>query len=485
MKKVLCIVLVLLMLFPMMMSCKKEEEAPVVSDTEVVESTLPEGDGNLLDTIPSAVYGGKQFLISCQGEHEYEFTAEELNGDIANDTLYKWISLINDRYGVSVESRVPDGEFYEAQAVETTSGMVETSLYAHNAFQLYMPVMAGLYKNWNDMGSMIDLNAPRWDQEINNASTYNGILYGLSGQLSISKMLYAMATFYNVGLLDEIGYDVEYLYQLVDDGEWTLDMLEMITKDMYVDGNRDRKKDMDDTFGYLSRSGNSLDIWITQLNMSITSRDSANTITPTLYNEQNVEILKRLCEFYYNNAGIACIEGHTDENTTEAEAFRDGVAAMVTCRFSRATMFAEMGVESFGILPGVKLNKDQPDYYTGLHDRYAIYGVSKSILEEDRDFIAHITDALCAESSQTVYPQYYDVLLKQRYSKDPDTARMVDLIMKNVRFDTAFQFGKHLDMYPYMVRELIMANNPNLASAYGGIATSLPGKLQEVYNAYK
>ena len=484
MKKIFCVALVILMLFPMMLSCNKDE-APVESGTDVVTGTLPEGDGNLLDTIPSANYGGKRFLIGCQGEHEYEFVAEELNGDLANDTLYRWISTINTRYGVSVESRVPDGDFFESQSVETMSGTVETSLYTHNAFQLYVPVLAKLYKNWNDMGSMIDLTASRWDQEINKSSTYNGILYGLSGELSVSKMMYAMATFYNVDFLDEIGYDPEYLYGVVEDGEWTIDMLEMITKDLYVDVNRNRKKDMEDTFGYLSRSGNSLDVWITQFDMSITSRDTANTITPTLYSERNVEILKRLCQFYYDNQGIACIEGHTDENTTEAEAFRDGVASVVTCRFSRATLFAELGVDSFGILPGVKWDEEQDDYYTGIHDRYAIYGVSKSILDADKDFIAHITDALCAESSQTVYPQYYDVLLKQRYSKDPDTARMVDLIMRNVRFDTAFQFGKHLDMYPYMLRELVMANDQNLASAYAKISQNLPAKLGEVYGAYQ
>ena len=485
MKRIFCMTLVLLMLFPMMMSCKKDE-APAESDSEVVEKieTAVE-EVNLLDTIPVANYGGKTFLISAQGEHEYEFTAEELNGDLANDTLYKWFSTINNRYGVSVESRVPDGEFYEAQSVETMSGTVETSIYAHNAFQLYVPVLAGLYKNWNDMGTMIDLTAPRWDQEINKASTYNGKLFGLSGQLSISKMLYAMATFYNVELLDEIGYDEKYLYQLVDSGEWTLDMLELICKDVYIDVNNNKRKDLGDTFGYLSRTGNSLDIWVTQFNMAITARDTANTITPTLYTEENVDIVKRLCEFYYNNTGIAVIRGETDENTTEAEAFRDNMAAMVTCRFSRATMFAELGVDFYGILPGVKLNDAQTDYYTSIHDRYAIYGVSKNVLDEDKDFIAHITDALCAESSQTVYPQYYDVLLKQRYSKDPDTARMVDLIMKNVRFDTAFQFGKYLEYYPYLVRELIWANNSNLASSYDSMKVSLANKLQDVYRAYQ
>ncbi|MBQ9085969.1 MAG: carbohydrate ABC transporter substrate-binding protein [Clostridia bacterium] len=485
MKRFFCLILVLLMLLPAVISCKKEETSQG-NDSDVAATKFAEtDDGNLLNTIPDANYGEKEYVITLQAEHEYEFQADEMTGDLANDTLYTWLNLINNRYGVQVKRNVPDGDFFTAQSTETMSGSVNSAIYAHNAFQLYIPVTAKLYKNWNDMGSMIDLTAERWDQKINQESTYNGILYGLSGDLSVSKMMYAMATFYNVALLDEIGYSPEYLYDLVDDGEWTLDLFEQIVKDLYVDNDKNRAKSIGDTFGYLSRSGNSLDMWFAQFNISITSRDTANTISPTLNTEQNVDVIKRLCDFYYNNKGVAYIEGHVQHKTTEAEEFPNGNVAMVTSRFSRATSFAEMGVDAFGILPGPKWNEEQTEYYTGLHDQYAIYGVSKSILDADIDFIAHITDALCAESSQTVYPQYYDVLLKQRYSKDPDTARMVDLVMKNVSFDTAFQFGNFLDSYPYMVRNMVAKNNSNLASEYAAIEKSLPGKLKQVYDLYQ
>ena len=480
MKKWICLALCLLMLLPMTLACKKEEQ-PEVGSSDVTEQVLD--DGNLLNTIPAGNYGGKEFVICAQGEHEYEFKAEELTGDLANDALYTWIQTINGLYGVQVKYRVPDGDYFETQAVETTSGTVTTSIYAHNAYRLGIPVIAKLYKDWNSMGSMIDLTAPRWDVALNASSTYNGKLFGLNGNLSVSKMLYAMATFYNVDLLDDIGYTPEELCEIVDDGEWTFDMFEQVVKDLYEDrGNKGR--DIYDVYGYMSRSGNSLDIWLAQLNMPITSRDGNNTITPAMLSDRNATIVQRLCNFYYNNTGVTYIYGSIGGNSTEADTFRDGTVGMVTCRFSRATMFAEMGVESFGILPGPKW-EETDEYCTSLHDRYAIYGVSKSIRDEDVDFIAHITDALCAESTQTVYPQFYDVLLKQRYSKDPDTARMVDIIMKNVYIDTAFQFADHLELYPFAIRQMIIDNNPNIAGSYATFEQMLPTKLQQIYDAYK
>ena len=480
MKKWLSLALCLLMLLPMVVACKKEEQPEALSSDVTTPAV---DDGNLLNTLPAGNYLGKEFIISAQGEHEYEFKAEELTGDLANDALYKWIQVINNRYSVQVKHRVPDGDYFEAQALETTSGTVTTSLYAHNAYRLGIPVIAKLYKDWNSMGNMIDLTASRWDVALNEASTYNGKLFGLNGNLSVSKMLYAMATFYNVELLDDIGYTPEDLYEMVDDGEWTFDQFEQVVKDLYVDGGN-KGRDIYDTYGYMSRSGNSLDVWLAQLNMPITARDGNNKITPALLSERNSNIVQTLCNFYYNHTGVAYIYGSIGGNSTEADTFRTGTVAMVTSRFSRATMYAEMGVESFGVIPGPKWDEND-EYRTSLHDRYAIYGVSKSVLDADVDFIAHITDALCAESTQTVYPQFYDVLLKQRYSKDPDTARMVDLIMKNVYIDTAFQFADHLELYPFAVRQMIIDNKPNVGSSYATFEQMLPGKLQQIYDAYQ
>ncbi|MBQ8187098.1 MAG: hypothetical protein IJ037_09565 [Clostridia bacterium] len=61
---------------------------------------------------------------------------------------------------------------------------------------------------------------------------------------------------------------------------------------------------------------------------------------------------------------------------------------------------------------------------------------------------------------------------------------MVDLIMAGRAFDFAFQFGETLfQRIPYMMREMIQDNNPNIASTYKKIQKSLSKNLDKKFYA--
>ncbi|MBQ9086157.1 MAG: hypothetical protein IJY47_03110 [Clostridia bacterium] len=486
MKRVLCFVLVIFMLLPMAVACKKDDQSEVGnSDIAKDEGTKETGVVDLLDTIPEGNYNGREYIMTVQSNHEKEVTADELTGDLANDTVYAWLSKIETKYGVDIISLVPDGDYWTAVTNENTTGGVTTAVYGHNAFELYKAVSKRVYKNWYEMGDMIDLEAERWDQIINTDSTYNGVLYGLTGDLGYSKLQGAMATFFNVGMLDELGYSSADLYKMVDEGEWTFEVFENIVKDIYIDTDYDNKRSIGDTFGYVTVSDNSHDIWFAQFGISLTSRDENNTITPTLYTPENIDVVDMIRKFYHENPGVVSYGYGTDKADYEDDFFGQGRAAMITTRLSYASEFAEeLGVEDYGIMPAPKKDEDQPEYLTKLFEQYAIWCVGKNVANADVDFIAHITDALCAESSQTLYPKFYDILMKQRYSKDPDTARMVDLVMKNQSLDTTYMFGVFLDKYPHILRTCFRYNK-DLSSQWAAIATSLPGKLEQMYALYQ
>ena len=125
---------------------------------------------------------------------------------------------------------------------------------------------------------------------------------------------------------------------------------------------------------------------------------------------------------------------------------------------------------------------------------YCIWGISIALPDADLDFTAHIADALAAECSETVYYQYYDRALKNRYSKNEDVARMMDVVMSNVVFDTAMQFGGILakgntdityEGYPYIPRNMLKFNRRNLSSVKAGMEAALAESLQQVYDCYK
>ena len=486
MKRILALALVLLMLLPMAIACKKDEVEEKPTGDVILNSDEESGSVDLLTTIPSANYNGREFIINVNGNvHGNQINAEELTGDLKNDAIYQWLSKIETLYGVDIVAYVPDGDYFTGITTENSSGTVTTAIYGHNAFELYKPVSAKMYKNWNDMGDMIQLDATRWDQTINKDATYNGVLYGLTGDLGYTKLEGAMATYFNVGMLDEIGYSDKDLYAMVDDGEWTFEEFEAIVKDFYVDTDYNNKKSYGDTFGYVTVSDNSHDIWFAQFGIPLTVRDANNVITPALYTPDNVEVIEMLQRFYHDNPGVATYKASETGKVYEHNFFEEGRAAMITTRLSYAAGFAEkLGVEEYGILPAPKRTVEQEAYLTKLFEQYTIWGVGKSLNPADVDFVAHITDALCAESSQTLYPKFYDILLKQRYSKDSNTARMVDLVMKNQFLDTTYMFCEWLYRYP-MIPVECLRDRVALSSKWAALAQTLPGKLEEMYSLYQ
>ena len=76
-------------------------------------------------------------------------------------------------------------------------------------------------------------------------------------------------------------------------------------------------------------------------------------------------------------------------------------------------------------------------------------------------------EAIAAETYKTVYPVFYDSALKGRYSKEPETAKMIDLIMKNRNFEFAEQFGESYFLrLPYLFADLLEDGTDNIASAW-------------------
>ena len=111
------------------------------------------------------------------------------------------------------------------------------------------------------------------------------------------------------------------------------------------------------------------------------------------------------------------------------------------------------------------------------------WGCIATSLYSQIDFIGPVYEVLCAESYKSVYPAYYDTALKGKYSTDQETADMVELIMAGRMFDFSFQFGETVfQRIPYMIRDCLVDNNPNLASKFKGIQKAMGKQMEKIFN---
>jgi hypothetical protein len=92
---------------------------------------------------------------------------------------------------------------------------------------------------------------------------------------------------------------------------------------------------------------------------------------------------------------------------------------------------------------------------------------------------------MSAESYKSVYPAYYDVALKGKYSSDPMTANMIDLIMSGRKFEFSFQFGKdHFLRMPYLFRDLLLTPTLKLASKWATVQKHFNKKKDDLYSLF-
>ena len=82
----------------------------------------------------------------------------------------------------------------------------------------------------------------------------------------------------------------------------------------------------------------------------------------------------------------------------------------------------------FGVLPYPKYDEAQKEYYSRVSYYWAnIIPVTNTKL----DMTGAILEALNCESANYVVPAYYNIALKTKYSRDEESAAMLDLIFEN------------------------------------------------------
>jgi hypothetical protein len=99
--------------------------------------------------------------------------------------------------------------------------------------------------------------------------------------------------------------------------------------------------------------------------------------------------------------------------------------------------------------------------------------------------ISVITEALNKYSEEYLYPAYYDKALKNKYSQDPITADMIDLVMEGRTFDMAQMFGSNTGWVGGLMRKLVAANSNDFQSEWDSMSEALSDGLRNIMAKYE
>lgn len=430
------------------------------------------------DNLPDTKFDGEEFrVLTNQTANGFDYTTEiaveELNGDACNDETYNRNIKIEERFDAKISVL---GQSSPQGAIQTfvQAGSDDYHIVGFYDYIAYTPINAGVLMNWLE-ATYVDLDQPWHNKLANDGATLNNQLYAICSDLSITSMTYSHAIFANTEMLLDYGYSADEMYNMVREGTWTIDKLIEMTTNMYVDKNGNGKADTEDIYGFGYQICNPADVWLTAFGEKVCTVNGSE-IELSFMSDKTLSILEKLLDYHYNNEGFEKLSTQYDEE----KYFLEEKLVMAPMRFVAAYNTLRDMDAVYTMLPYPKWDEAQDGYYTNADDKFTVFGLPLTSAGKI-DFVSTIYEALCAESYKTVYPAYYDQALKGKYSSDASTAEMVELIMEGRAFDFSFQFGEScFQRLPYMLRDALVNNKPNLSSDYKKIEKALKKSMDKI-----
>jgi len=459
---------------------KKIETTANTSDIDSSQLSAIEQRRLVSDDLPNITFADAEFRVLSETDKQFEVWSDGLNGDICNDAVYKRNDEIMERFDVEIVSNAVNMA-HEKIVTLVLSDTDEYDLVSFYSYFAYTPITAKVLHDWYNV-DYVNLEKPWYNKLSNDSSTINGKLFGVSSDYLLTSMLYTFGIFFNEYLIEDYGFTADGFYDMVFEGSWTFDVFTEIVKSMYDDLNTNGKADKGDLFGFYCTPINPADTWFTSFGLKYVEPDENGVLEVTYMNEKMVDAFEKVYAFHHDNEAFYMSSYAYEEET----AFLNQETVFAPLRFHAAYTTLRTREFDLGILPYPKLDTEQETYMTKCDDKFTLAAIPLTVSEEDLTFVGIVFEALNAETYKEVYPVYYDFALKNKYTDDPITAEIIDLIMDGNCFEFVFQFGEsETQRLPYMWRDLILSKSSNISSKYASIENALEEGIANIYEYYE
>lgn len=425
-----------------------ETTAPV---TEAVTEAIPtEADEHPL---PEVDMGGMPFRILNYDPRTLtwalidQVVAEE-NGESINDEIFRRNSRISEKYNVVFEET-------EDENVPTVYRKVLLS--GEDLYEIGMPYDSntaamysdGLIRSW-DCLPYVDLERSWWDQNANSVFNIGGKQFAAVGDFYLGMLTRGFVIVFNKQLLSTVDLDVN-LYDMVRNSTWTLDayieIAKMFPKDL--DGNgKWEESDQYGTAGAIKLHFGSLAIGC---GVKYFSYDKdGNPYFSVGEDAHAIEVFEKIynlhngTNIYYQHYKDTFHSGSNESR----EMFLEGRSIFQGSSTKGIEYYRDSDFD-IGILPYPKYDETQEEYHI-LTSECGVATIPITLPEERLENVSIILEALSRDGQQNLIPTYKEVVLKSKYSRDEDSAEMLDIIFNSSTYDLGLSIWPDLTHFKYM-----------------------------------
>lgn len=479
------------MLVPMLLlvaACAAPVDQPGDTDTATPSETAPVEETTSKytnDDVPAGLNFGEKTINIASSDRSWwvdEVTVTDLNGEIVNDAVYNRNLAVESRLGVKINNiKIPyaDSNSSTVDAVKKSvlAGSPDYDIAFVNAYQSLYNSINGIYHNLYDF-DYIDLSKDYWSQGVNSAIEYHGAQYAATGSIALSTMRFTFATLFNKKIFDDNG--IAYLYETVCEGKWTLENQFQLSKGFYQDKNGNNVADTEDLYGFITNEFISSDPYWISCEVPILGRTAEGDYEYVLDSGKLSDVVDKLLQTYLDPGTFVIVHKAADaEQNDMRKMFAEGHGAMVTLRLMEVEN-AEMRMmtDPYGIVPMPKFDENQEGYHTLAHDQFTVVSITATVTEDSYDAMSAFLEVMASESNRSVIPAYYETALKYKYSSDPESWEMLDIVVQNIKTDAGIVYTSALSSVHAKLRTIMGAKSNSVVSTFKSLDKVLTKQVQ-------
>ncbi|MGN1409123.1 MAG: hypothetical protein ACI4XJ_03000 [Eubacteriales bacterium] len=471
MKRFLSLCLIAAMLTASLASCSNNpaNSEETTSKTNAVNAETSaeteEETKKYLDDLPESMdFEGynMRFIVEEGGNGnltELSIMAAEDTGEVVDSAVYTRNMAVQERLNITID-------LVDVIKFSGLPGTVRPSIQAGSddydiigTYQYYGIVMGpeGLMLNLSKLDNL-DFTREYWGSGYIENMSYKGITYWATGDIALRYTGGMYVTYINDEIWKDHYPDIN-IYDVVNEGAWTLDKLNEYSDSVYVDNNGNGKIDFNDTFGFVFDIEDPTEGMAAGSMIRFSERDESGTPYVSLNNERTFTFYEKMYNIVANNTGFWHSE---DDNNTVMKMFAENRAMIGVNKLFQSGIYLRDMEQEFKIIPVPKLNEEQEHYNTMLHDGVTLFGIP--ITNQKTYETTVVLECMASESLKTVTPAYYEVALKVKYARDNESGMMIDLIRENVAADFAALYSNSIGNVVHFFRNNLQTKTENIAS---------------------
>lgn len=380
-----------------------------------------------------------------------DFAPTTFNGSTINGAVYKRNESVKKLYNADIVAH-EDADYYkmtEKLSMDQLSGNAFYDAAYVEGSSVVSLITQNSLQNLYDV-SEIQLEEAWWSQLVKKEATLGegkySTLYFTQSNLSLTAFDLTWCVYFNKQIHDE--NQIEDLYALVDNNQWTVENMRVIGKSVATMGN-------DTSFTY-SENGtavygittywNGAKAMLDGCQVEFVKKDVNGDPVVNIANQRFTDLTQALAELFGESgtftSGGPGTDGSSKGNASDyLNIFNASRALFCVAEVKSSVNDFKTFEGDFGILPLPKYDADQEVYRSWVNYLAPVLVIPSTLDSDTLHKTATLLDALSFYSERDVLPEYYDTVLKGRGAVDQQSIRMLDLINQSRTFDASIAYG--------------------------------------------